>query len=81
MQKPSAQQGKAAIYKDVTRDVLAVLDGEPDRIARSRVWVLPNPSGLNAHWSAAALAAEFARFREAAGVPAAKADRQRGAEG
>lgn len=39
VQKPSAQkplvmQGKAAIYKDVTRDVLAVLDGEPDRIAR-----------------------------------------------
>lgn len=35
----------------------------------TRVWVLPNPSGLNAHWSAAALAAEFARLREAAGAP------------
>jgi TDG/mug DNA glycosylase family protein len=32
-----------------------------------RVWVLPNPSGLNAHWSAAGLAAEFARLRDAAG--------------
>ncbi|TDD30899.1 G/U mismatch-specific DNA glycosylase [Nonomuraea terrae] len=30
-----------------------------------RVWVLPNPSGLNAHWTPAALAAEFRRLREA----------------
>ncbi|WP_034271109.1 G/U mismatch-specific DNA glycosylase [Actinospica robiniae] len=54
---------------------------QPDPMAHSKVWVLPNPSGLNAHWSAAALAAEFARFREAAGVPAAGPDRQRGAGG
>ncbi len=31
----------------------------------TRVWVLPNPSGLNAHWPAAALSDEFARLREA----------------
>jgi TDG/mug DNA glycosylase family protein len=53
----------------------------PDRIAESGVWVLPNPSGLNAHWSASALAGEFARFREAAGVPAAGPARQLGAGG
>jgi len=53
---------------------------QPEPIARSRVWVLPNPSGLNAHWTPAALAAEFARFREAAGVPAAGPDRQPGTE-
>ena len=35
-------------------------------IGGARVWVLPNPSGLNAHYSAAALAAEFARLRGAA---------------
>ena len=35
--------------------------------ASTRLWVLPNPSGLNAHWTAQALAAEFARLREAAG--------------
>ena len=29
------------------------------------VWVLPNPSGLNAHYPPAALAAVFAAFREA----------------
>jgi TDG/mug DNA glycosylase family protein len=28
-----------------------------------RVWVLPNPSGLNAHWSAAALADAFRELR------------------
>ncbi|MDQ2874743.1 MAG: G/U mismatch-specific DNA glycosylase [Actinomycetota bacterium] len=36
-------------------------------LGRTRVWVLPNPSGLNAHYAPAALAAEFARLREAAG--------------
>ena len=35
-------------------------------LGSTRVWVLPNPSGLNAHWNDAALAAEFARLREAA---------------
>lgn len=30
------------------------------------VWLLPNPSGLNAHWTPDALAAEFARLRAAA---------------
>jgi len=33
-QKPLAISSKTEIYKDVARDVLAVLDGEPDRIAR-----------------------------------------------
>jgi TDG/mug DNA glycosylase family protein len=40
-------------------------------LGATRVWVLPNPSGLNAHWSADALGAEFARLREAAGLPPA----------
>ncbi|MGW7526947.1 G/U mismatch-specific DNA glycosylase [Streptomyces sp. NPDC054783] len=35
-------------------------------IGDSRVWVLPNPSGLNAHWTAATMAEEFARLRMAA---------------
>ncbi len=30
------------------------------------VWALPNPSGLNAHWSLPAMVAEFARFERAA---------------
>ncbi len=32
----------------------------------TRLWVLPNPSGLNAHWTAQTLAGEFARLRESA---------------
>jgi double-stranded uracil-DNA glycosylase len=39
-------------------------------IGPTRLWVLPNPSGLNAHWTPAALAGEFARLRaEASGPP------------
>ncbi|WP_225803971.1 G/U mismatch-specific DNA glycosylase [Streptomyces sp. NK15101] len=41
--------------------------GPQDRVIGStRVWVLPNPSGLNAHWTTATMAEEFARLREAA---------------
>jgi TDG/mug DNA glycosylase family protein len=39
---------------------------QEEPLGGSQVWVLPNPSGLNAHWTAATLAAEFARLREAA---------------
>ena len=35
-------------------------------IGETRVWLLPNPSGLNAHWQLPELAAEFARLRIAA---------------
>jgi TDG/mug DNA glycosylase family protein len=41
-------------------------------IGGAPVWVLPNPSGLNAHSTAASLAAAFARLREAAGLPACR---------
>ena len=40
---------------------------QPDLIGETRVWVLPNPSGLNAHWNLTSLAAEFTRLRAAAG--------------
>jgi len=35
-------------------------------IGDTRIWALPSPSGLNAHWSPTALAEEFARLRAAA---------------
>ncbi|MBO0836534.1 MAG: G/U mismatch-specific DNA glycosylase [Actinobacteria bacterium] len=47
----------------------AVIGAQPERLGGVRVWVLPNPSGLNAHYSAAALAAEFERLRHAAASP------------
>jgi len=36
-------------------------------IGETRVWLLPNPSGLNAHYQLDALAAEFGRLRAAVG--------------
>jgi TDG/mug DNA glycosylase family protein len=49
----------------------ATVGPQPETIGGTRLWVLPNPSGLNAHWSAAGLAAEFARLRaEVSGRPA-----------
>ena len=38
----------------------------PTRSAVPDVWVLPNPSGLNAHWTLDAIAAQFAAMRAAA---------------
>ncbi|MEU5993628.1 G/U mismatch-specific DNA glycosylase [Spirillospora sp. NPDC047418] len=35
-------------------------------LGAARIWVLPNPSGLNASWQLDRLAAEFRRLREAA---------------
>ncbi|MEU6894144.1 G/U mismatch-specific DNA glycosylase [Streptomyces sp. NPDC046557] len=41
--------------------------GPQDRtIGATRLWVLPNPSGLNAHWTAASMAEEYALLRLAA---------------
>jgi double-stranded uracil-DNA glycosylase len=37
-------------------------------LGSARVWLLPNPSGLNAHYQLPDLVAEFARLREAAGT-------------
>ncbi|MBF6543401.1 G/U mismatch-specific DNA glycosylase [Nocardia brasiliensis] len=38
---------------------------QPERIGETELWVLPNPSGLNAHYTLDALAAEFRTLREA----------------
>jgi double-stranded uracil-DNA glycosylase len=45
----------------------AVVGEQPVTLDGTRVWVLPNPSGLNAHYTPAALAEEFARLRTAVG--------------
>jgi TDG/mug DNA glycosylase family protein len=45
----------------------AAVGPQSARLGGAQVWILPNPSGLNAHWSAGALAEEFARLRVAAG--------------
>jgi double-stranded uracil-DNA glycosylase len=41
----------------------AVVGPQPERLGPAAVWLLPNPSGLNAHWRPAELAREFAELR------------------
>ncbi|GAA2479005.1 G/U mismatch-specific DNA glycosylase [Streptomyces thermolineatus] len=53
-------------YRVAFDDRRAVVGPQELRIGETRVWALPNPSGLNAHWTARTLAEEFARLREAA---------------
>lgn len=36
---------------------------QPRQVGPSRVWVLPNPSGLNAHWTVESMARAYARLR------------------
>jgi len=38
---------------------------QPDTLEGAAIWVLPNPSGLNASWTAPKLAGAFACLREA----------------
>jgi TDG/mug DNA glycosylase family protein len=41
---------------------------QPERLGPSRLWVLPNPSGLNASYSLARLVRAFRELRRAAGL-------------
>ena len=52
-------------YRTAFDDRGSVVGEQPGRVGGTRVWVLPNPSGLNAHYTPAALADEFARLRAA----------------
>ncbi|MFE1431440.1 G/U mismatch-specific DNA glycosylase [Streptomyces griseoaurantiacus] len=53
-------------YRTAFDDRKARVGPQARTIGDTRVWVLPNPSGLNAHWTPATLAEEFGRLREAA---------------
>ncbi|MFK4146037.1 G/U mismatch-specific DNA glycosylase [Streptomyces sp. NPDC004065] len=55
-------------YRAAFDDRGAQVGPQERTIGDTRLWVLPNPSGLNAHWTAATMAEEFARLREAAGA-------------
>jgi TDG/mug DNA glycosylase family protein len=53
----------------VAFDLPAAVQGEqPDGLRGARLWVLPNPSGLNAHARLEDLAARFADAATAAGI-------------
>jgi double-stranded uracil-DNA glycosylase len=55
-------------YRSAFGDPRAHVGEQALTIGTTRVWVLPNPSGLNAHWSADALAEAFSRLGRAAGL-------------
>jgi TDG/mug DNA glycosylase family protein len=46
----------------------AVMGEQPDGFEGARLWVVPNPSGLNAHETTASLAAAYREPARAAGV-------------
>jgi TDG/mug DNA glycosylase family protein len=56
-------------YRTAFNRPKAKIGPQEERIATSRLWVLPNPSGLNAHYQPPALAAAFRELREAAHRP------------
>ncbi|MEU1071628.1 MULTISPECIES: G/U mismatch-specific DNA glycosylase [unclassified Streptomyces] len=61
-------------YRTAFDDRKARIGPQARTIGGTRVWVLPNPSGLNAHWTAETMAEEFARLRRAAQAEPGQAD-------
>lgn len=53
-------------YRTARKRPRAVLGRQPEGIGDSGVWVLPNPSGLNAHYQLADLARLYRELRQAA---------------
>ena len=53
----------------------AVAGEQPERIGETRVWLLPNPSGLNANHQLPELARDFAELSKAAGLGAPRRHR------
>lgn len=45
----------------------AAIGPQEEGLGAARLWILPNPSGLNAHWTLPALAEAFGELRKAAG--------------
>lgn len=55
-------------YRTAFERPRAVLGPQPEPIGSSRLWVVPNPSGLNAHETIDSLAGWYRRAAEAAGL-------------
>ncbi|WP_406733944.1 G/U mismatch-specific DNA glycosylase [Streptomyces sp. NBC_01794] len=53
-------------YRTAFGDRKAQIGRQERMIGETRIWALPNPSGLNAHWTAQTMAEEFGRLRAAA---------------
>lgn len=55
-------------YRSAFQTPKAVLGRQPEDLAGAELWVVPNPSGLNAHDTIASLAAAYAEPARAAGI-------------
>jgi double-stranded uracil-DNA glycosylase len=54
-------------YRAAFGQAAAAMGPQPELLGPTRVWLLPNPSGLNAHYQLDELAEEFGRLRRAVG--------------
>jgi double-stranded uracil-DNA glycosylase len=54
-------------YRTAFRRPRATIGPQGERLAGARLWLLPNPSGLQAHYGLAAMAAMYEELRVAAG--------------
>ena len=61
-------------YRAATGERRAEVGPQERLVGPSRVWLLPNPSGLNASWQLPRLAEAYAALREAAGLARAASD-------
>jgi TDG/mug DNA glycosylase family protein len=52
-------------YRTAFRRPRATIGRQPEQLHGAALWVLPSPSGLNAHYTPAALARSFAELRAA----------------
>lgn len=66
--------GKGA-YEAGFRRRIATFGPQPERIATSALWALPNPSPRNTHYAPDFFREEFTRLREAVGLPDARQER------
>ncbi len=57
------------VYRTAFGRKKAQVGPQDDTVGGARVWLLPNPSGLNAHWQLPALAEEFARLKASVEKP------------
>jgi TDG/mug DNA glycosylase family protein len=54
-------------YRTATGHRRAAVGPQDERVGGAPVWLLPNPSGLNASWQLPRLATAYAELRAAAG--------------
>lgn len=54
-------------YRVAFGDKKAKIGPQERTIGDTRIWALPNPSGLNAHWTLPRMAEEYGRLRAAVG--------------